>query len=362
MAIYLITGTPGAGKTLNTIKAVYNRAKDENRAVFYANIDGITFDNWHEMQDESQADLHTEITPYSWQNAPDGSILLFDECQDFYPSISPNAQQPDYIMDFAKHRHRGFDVYLITQGPNLINSKIKDWVSPHIHYRRIFGGSFTYSYTNEQVVNNIRDVNAIARSAIKERVKLDKSFFDTYKSASMHTENKRINKKLVLLFIIPLFLIPLSIYYIYSSINGFFDDDVVTEEPIYYQNPPTIPFKEHKPNFFNSSADSDNFDPILMYQPRIKNMPETAPAYDELRKPVDFPRPQCVASSDFQSCNCYSQQSSLLHDYPHDLCVDYVKNGYFDPTKERKDFAHDRNGRPRAAVTDAVQNQPIVTL
>ena len=31
--------------------------------------------------------------------------------------FSANAPQPAYIMDYAKHRHRGFDVYLITQGP-----------------------------------------------------------------------------------------------------------------------------------------------------------------------------------------------------------------------------------------------------
>ena len=32
------------------------------------------------------------------------------------PAMAANSKQPDYIMDFAKHRHRGFDVYLVTQG------------------------------------------------------------------------------------------------------------------------------------------------------------------------------------------------------------------------------------------------------
>ena len=149
MAIYLITGTPGAGKTLNTVQAVHERARQESRAVYYANIDGmrevngLSFANWHKMANPTDpgVDLATDITPHSWQNAPDGSILLIDECQDYYPTISANAAQPAYIMDFAKHRHRGFDVYLITQGPNLVNPKLKSWVSPHIHYYRAFGGN-----------------------------------------------------------------------------------------------------------------------------------------------------------------------------------------------------------------------------
>ena len=127
MAIYLITGTPGAGKTLNTVQMVRERAVKESRAVYFANIDGmfnvngLTFDNWHKMANPTDegVDLATDITPHSWQNAPDGSILLIDECQDYYPTISANAPQPAYIMDYAKHRHRGFDVYLITQGLSL---------------------------------------------------------------------------------------------------------------------------------------------------------------------------------------------------------------------------------------------------
>ena len=51
MAITLVTGTPGAGKTLNTIEMVHKRAEKEARAVYYANIDGISFDGWHKMDD-----------------------------------------------------------------------------------------------------------------------------------------------------------------------------------------------------------------------------------------------------------------------------------------------------------------------
>lgn len=192
MAIYLVTGTPGAGKTLNTIKTVKERADKELRPVYYANIKGITFANWHE--------LSGELTPLNWFDCPDGAIILIDECQDFYPAMSATAKQPEYIMRFATHRHQGFDIYLITQGPSLINSKIKDWVNPHVHYRRIWGGKVVYRYINEQVVSNIRDFHEVSKAAIREKVGLDKAYFGAYQSAVMHMENKRVNKKLIAVF------------------------------------------------------------------------------------------------------------------------------------------------------------------
>lgn len=57
MAITLVTGTPGAGKTLNTIEMVHKRAEKEARAVYYANIDGISFDGWHKMDDIEGASI-----------------------------------------------------------------------------------------------------------------------------------------------------------------------------------------------------------------------------------------------------------------------------------------------------------------
>lgn len=335
MAITLVTGTPGAGKTLNTIEMVHKRAEQEARAVYYANIDGISFDGWHKMDDIEGADLTTAITPHSWYNAPDGSILLIDECQDFYPSMSSSAKQPEYIMRFATHRHQGYDVYLITQGPNLINSKLKDWVTPHIHYRRIFGGNKTYRYTNEEVVNNIRDVNAIAKAAIKQRVKLNQKYFGTYHSASVHTKNTRVNKKLLAILAFGVLSIPLAMWYAYSAVSAKMEPVAVPQTQAIPGNGGAVggvsPLPTAMPGVIGGRE--QRFDPMTMYQPRIAAMPETAPAYDELRKPQDFPRPNCLKNG--KRCECYTQQGTLMQDYPRDLCLANVKRGYFDPTKPR---------------------------
>lgn len=336
MAITLVTGTPGAGKTLNTIEMVHKRAEKEARAVYYANIDDVTIPGWHKMDAIDGADLTTAITPHSWYNAPDGSILLIDECQDFYPSMSASAKQPDYIMRFATHRHKGYDVYLITQGPNLINSKLKDWITPHIHYRRIFGGNKTYRYTNEEVVNNIRDVNAIAKAAIKQKVKLNPKYFGTYHSASVHTQNTRINKKLLAILAFGVLSIPLAMWYAYSAVNAKTAAVAVPQGQAVaaadvVQVGGVSPLPSVMPGVI--AGGEQRFDPMTAYQPRIAAMPETAPAYDDLRKPQDFPRPNCLKNG--KRCECYTQQGTLMQDYPRDLCLANVKRGYFDPTKPR---------------------------
>lgn len=358
MAIYLVTGTPGAGKTLNTIEAVHKRAQKESRAVYYANIKGITFDGWHEMQDhrESGIDLATAITPHSWYNAPDGSILLIDECQDFYPSVSANKIQPDYIMKMATHRHRGYDIYLITQGPNLINPKIKDWVTPHIHYRRLWGGDKTYRYTNEQVVNNIRDVRAIAQAAIREKVKLNRKYFDAYTSSVMHTQNRRYNIRIIAILAFSLLAIPLGIWYVYYGMHSINDNSAPQQIPIqqyeYKQGPIQDQYNPPQPASLTDRLISDthanDFDPIRDYRPRIAAMPETAPAYDDLRRPQTIPKPQCLISKAKDTCACYTQQATVMHDYPDALCREYAMHGYFDPT--RKDYEPPDPAERREAV------------
>lgn len=341
MALYLITGTPGSGKTLNTLETVHKRAIEEKRPVYYANIEltpnnKIKFDNWTKLENQA-----TDRAPsvYNWYDCPEGSIILIDECQDFFPPMGTTTKRPEYITKFATHRHQGFDIYLITQGPALINSSIKDWVQPHIHYRRIWGGNSTYKYENEQCINNIRNINEIARAAIKSRIKLNKDYFGTYQSSVFHTENKRIPKKLIYLFTFASIASIGGITYLYTFFNEKYNNinqekqQTTTEKPEKEQHK-TIPAEiDFLSETKQSSLKEKTFNPITDYQPRIEGLPETAPAYDELRRPKSFPRPQCLKDIEKNICQCFSQQATLLVDYPIELCESIVKRGYFDPTK-----------------------------
>jgi zonular occludens toxin len=100
---------------------------------------------------------------------------------------------------------------------------------------------------------------------------------------------------------------------------------------------------------------------MIAYIPRIEAMPETAPAYDDLRKPKDFPRAQCMHSAK-RGCQCYTQQGSLMRDYPRELCMARVSDGYFDPTRTPSSGEREARGAGasevrasgRASARDAV--------
>src|SRR5690606_19342440 len=85
--------------------------------------------------------------------------------------------------------------------------------------------------------------------------------------------------------------------------------------------------------------------------PRVRDIPASAPIYDQLATPQSFPKPVCIASSDsrllarnrsrmeveyyngsFIGCRCNTQQGTRL-DVSFDFCISVVENGYFDDTR-----------------------------
>ena len=59
-------------------------------------------------------------------------------------------------------------------------------------------------------------------------------------------------------------------------------------------------------------------------------MPQTAPIYDQLTPPTDFPRVAACMTSKSKGCHCYTQQATPL-DIPETACEVFVKVGTFDP-------------------------------
>lgn len=358
MALHLITGVPGAGKTLNTLRLVHTKAAQQGRPVYYRGIKllrdnphGINYDNWFEMRhpNDDGVDLQTDVTPWSWQNAPDGAIIFVDEAHHFYPATSPTARHPAYIMDMSEHRHRGIDIYLITQGPDLVNSTIKNWVNEHHHYRLLFGGLLNICYINDKCINNVRNTREISGEASKKRIKHDKRWYDAYISASIHYRKKRVPKGIIFGLITGLMLILGGI--VYSNYAYFGQGAQQTPlhpsapvQPSYVNPRPTAPYRHDQPlsgdNYNPLSSDTvngDQFNPLIAYKPRIEAMPETAPAYDDLRKAQTWPKPQCLIAKATDKCTCYTQQATVMHDYPDTLCREYAMHGYFDPTRKDPD-------------------------
>jgi len=130
--------------------------------------------------------------------APDGAFIFYDEVHYIYPPLSSSAKQPDSVINFTTHRHKGIDFFLITQSPLLFEKKVRLLCGKHIHLRPTWAGRYQYEYP--ECNDNVKSVGG----AVKSKYKLDKNVFSLYKSSSLHTENKR--------------KIPFAVYILLSSI------------------------------------------------------------------------------------------------------------------------------------------------
>ncbi|MDR9499799.1 MAG: zonular occludens toxin domain-containing protein [Hydrogenovibrio sp.] len=209
--LYLFTGNPGEGKTLNALDFVIQEQEKngEKRKVFYFNFqkfpDGSHFDKDHPEYDKvkdweplSKEDLTDDLwSLYEDQHPtiPHGSIILVDECQDLYPTRS-RGDVPEHLKFFEKHRHTGCDFILVTQKIRQVDIHLRSLVGEHSDFKRVMGRDLVRVKTLPRVMEGKDEESDEIQTSQK---KYPKKYFDLYKSASVHTHKKKLPKKLLLL-------------------------------------------------------------------------------------------------------------------------------------------------------------------
>lgn len=313
--IYLNTGTPGAGKTMNTIKMVCEDSAFYNRPIYYNNIKALVLDidflnsfegffyakylneaseeeklkvketvesvhkqkrlvrmddvpflgaeyneyNWLDtfvywcerlygskrVQDlkryielcESHGhkirakqirrfnlDWRKIEDPLKWYTLPAGSVIVIDEIQDFFGKRSPSSKTPEHISEFNTHRHKGYDLVLITQDSILIDYQIKACVNTHIHYKNLHGGEKVSRIENGGHFNtssSSEKKNADRRTVIKR----DKKFYGSYYSAELHTQKYRMPSELKKLF----WAVPFLLFGVWWVVSAFDDLNFIAD-------------------------------------------------------------------------------------------------------------------------------------
>jgi zona occludens toxin (predicted ATPase) len=185
MAISLTTGLPGHGKTLRTIFEVEQRRISEGRRIYQYGIPDLTLD-WFELED-----------PEKWFELPEGSIIVIDEAQKIFPVRPSGSRVPVHVSEFETHRHRGLDIVLITQHPNLIDAHVRKLVERHQHVMRPFGHSYAVIFEWQVCTDPQR--SGVQKQALKTRWRYPKEVFKNYKSASLHTVKSRLPGRVLLL-------------------------------------------------------------------------------------------------------------------------------------------------------------------
>lgn len=338
--IYLITGTPGTGKTAFAVSSIINNREGlfkyetedgevVDRPLYFCHIDGL---------DEKALKAH-RLTEEQIQSAPlnelvpQGSVVIVDEADYAYPTRAAAKEVPPYVKTLKELRHDGFTLILMTQHPSMLDSYLRNLVGKHWHLERKQVGTKLYEFYRCET--NIASACA-AKGVTSDFYKPDKRAFKYYKSASVHIKFK---KKLHPVFYgMGLLLVCAPLFFYYSS--GRFKRYVGAEE-----QPAAVSIAETSaPAQQQAAADNYPAAPPMAasvpigakvedYRPRIANLQETAPIYDSLRQVADFPRRvACVASAD--SCNCYSQQATILPNISTAECRAIVKQRPFDPYRK----------------------------
>ena len=329
--IYLITGNPGTGKTLHMVSMLAKREDLRNRPLY---IDGIN-------------ELDNDKIPYlpmpegcngsNWHEwLPDGAILVVDECQRYWRARSNGSKVPEAVQAMETHRHKGVDIYLLSLKPGQLDYNLKALVGNHKHLwvsqlgtRRMFEW--------QRCANP--DSKADIANALVRGYKLDKSAYNLYKSAEVHT--KTVQGKSKWLWLMPVVLLATGglSYWGYSQFKGRLEpeqtaaaqaDAAPTGGGGGATAPHQTPGGDSAPAYAPPAEEVKTLKPED-FKPSMDGKPWTAPAYAPQNTAIStMPYPvACVKSG--AACTCYTDQATPIRGMDNGLCIDFAENGIYNP-------------------------------
>lgn len=324
--ITLITGSPGAGKSAYIVAELLKRQNEGGGPAFVSGIPELKLPHeplppvqqWtHRVREEGTGVVRAE---YSF---PPNSVLVVDEAQGVFRPRSSSAAVPDHVAALETHRHTGVDLWLVTQHPGLLDANVKRLVGRHIHLHVTWMGRYLLEWS-EAVSPGDRGTRA---TATRVRYRLPKKVFGLYKSATEHVKVKRRVPWQVAVFVVTLLGVAFGIYRAYSSVRHRMQGGG-GQTPV-----AGAPGRTADTKFAGQPAA-----PALVgvaveeFKPRLVARPETAPLYDQLRKPVVMPiLAGCMVHGD--ECSCYTQQATRV-DVTEGVCRAWLKRPPFNPYKQ----------------------------
>lgn len=321
----IVTGLPGAGKTLYTLSKLVPEYR--GRDIYVYGIPAIDHDHFgsQDLQD-----------PEKWYELPEGAVIVIDEAQKIFPLRRPGSMVPQKCSEFETHRHKGYDIVLLTQDATTLDVHIRKLAGKHIHVHRLFGGmtATIYEYANFEAKPTDRNIRKTALST--KTWKYDKNVFGKYKSADLHTVKRKIPTKLIMLPILALAVLAAGVFAFYS-VKKLFSKSA--DEIIYGETGISLESgKTHSDRPIPKKATSIE-EYLALTTPVLYGAPWTAPIYNEARKVRTWPKPYCIIHDITKKnplgwCKCYTQQVTALQNVDPKICRDIANNGFFDHTRE----------------------------
>jgi zona occludens toxin len=330
--ITLITGEPGAGKTAYVVSQLLDEYQ-RGREIFQMGIRQLKIPHepvppvatWVERRPVPEDPTLTEAK----FTFPVGALVVIDEAQKIFRQRPAGSKVPDIVQAFETHRHDGHDFWLITQQHDKLDSHVRGLVGRHIHLRPQWSGRTLYEWSGYSDPRSRTE----RQLATTRPYRLPKRIFDLYESAAIHVHTKR--------------RLPVALYFLGGSVllACFLGYQLVTrfqaklepETAINVTNDNSAPASSPAPALGTATAPPAGTPQLTgikpeEYIPRIPARPETAPLYDDLRKPKSMP--VVSACIEFKGdCRCYTQQGTDAGLTP-DLCDAWIRNPPFNPWRE----------------------------
>lgn len=298
----LITGQPGHGKSAYAVTRILDFVK-EGRAVY---VHGIkNFDH------ERAGTLHLE-DPTKWQDLPDGSVVVLDECYSAFPNRNPGAKVPDHVGALATHRHRGFDFLFLAQQSIQIDPFMKGLFEEHIHVKKKFA-RYRKLLRWSSFQSNVKALCTDAQDWL-----LPSYPFNYFTSTVLNTSRNRIPKWLVVVAASIAVVGGLAMF----AKHRLAERTAKAEQPAAEQGA-AAPFGSRGTSgAVGVAAPRERYPTVVEYAkahlPRFAMMPWTAPIYDE-RPVVSEPELICASSDAGRdangkwqpaSCSCITEQAT----------------------------------------------------
>lgn len=378
--LILVTGQPGNGKTLRAMALVSEEYERNAAAVkegkehprrFFSNIAGSTTDEnpdafpWLEKLPEHR----------DWTKLPDGSFVVYDEAHSdgntpglerygrLFPSTGKPGESDDMrIRAMSTHRHRGFDIVLVTQWPNKIHHQVRTLVGKHIHMNRAMGMQRAGVLTWTRVQTDPYDERQ--REKAEEEIWVyEKALYSRYRSSTIHTATYKfkVPRKVwqgVSMLISVLLVSWLLWLFVFKPDPSDSDADAADKAQV------PAPNGAHAPPPL--SVD-DVVGYVELLQPRVEEMPWSAPVFDD-RKATADPQLYCMVSApgdggdgthrENSQCRCVTEQGTVYM-LEMQRCLYIARwGGSYNPFRERRErdsqvqqpVQMDIAATPRAAV------------
>lgn len=257
---------------------------------------------------------------YLW--AQKGSVIFVDEAQRFFRPRPSGSKVPLFISMLEYHRHFGIHFLLISQAPRLMDLHVRSLTEKHVHLDKKWKGGVKYEWPSVRDIESKADKIEAAKSAYSP----PKHVFPFYQSSSLHLKVKhKIPKIVYLVAVCVVLFVLLAVGAVWKIKHDRFVEkkapDVVA-----------VPVGDTPIEPASGVVAAPDFSPsavsryVEQFRPVVPSLPESAHAFDAMRKVVVMPMISACASMG-ERCRCYSQQGTYLPSVSVDRCMDILAQG-----------------------------------